>query len=68
MHVNCDVLANIPKPNKDNWLKEIDLLRQEFSENAFVLQVGSIDGTRAIRLLEARPDLKITGLEVEAPL
>lgn len=68
VYVNCDVLENIPKANRDNWLKEIDLLRQELPMNARVLQVGSMDGTRAIHLLEARPDLKVTGLEIEAPL
>jgi len=68
IYVNCDVLEDIPKPNRDNWLKEIDLLRLELPQNARILQVGSMDGTRAIRLLEARPDLKITGLEIEAPL
>lgn len=68
VYVNCDVLEDIPKPNRDNWLKEIDLLRLELPQNARILQVGSMDGTRAIRLLEARPDLKITGLEIEATL
>ncbi|HRY82547.1 MAG TPA: class I SAM-dependent methyltransferase [Candidatus Moranbacteria bacterium] len=68
VYVNCDVLENIPKPNRDNWLKEIDLLRLMLPKNARVLQVGSMDGARAIRLLEVRPDLKITGLEIEASL
>lgn len=68
VYVNCDVLENIPKPNRNNWIKEIDLLRLELPKNARVLQVGSMDGTRAMRLLETRPDLKITGLEIEAPL
>lgn len=68
VYVNCDILENIPKPNRDNWLKETDLLRLKLSKNAHVLQVGSMDGTRAISLLKARPDLKITGLEIEAPL
>ena len=27
-----------------------------------------MDGTRIIKLLEARPDLKLTGIEIEAPL
>ena len=68
VYVNCDVLEDIPKQNRDNWLKEIDLLQLELPQNAHVLQVGSMDGTRAIRLLTARPDLKITGLEIEASL
>ena len=61
IYVNCDVLEDIPKPNRDNWLKEIDLLRLDLAQNTSVLQVGSMDGTRAMRLLETRPDLKITG-------
>lgn len=68
VYVNCDVMENIPIPNRDNYLKEIELLRHEFSANAQILQVGSMDGSRVIRLLEARPDLKITGLEIEADL
>ena len=68
VYVHCDVLGDIPQPNRENWLKEIELLRGELPQNARVLQVGSMDGTRVIRLLEVRPDLKITGLEIEAPL
>ncbi len=68
VYVNCDVLEDIPQPNRENWLKEIELLKGELPQNARVLQVGSMDGTRVIRLLEARPDLKITGLEIEASL
>lgn len=68
VYVNCDVLENIPKANRDNWLKENDLLNLALSKNASVLHIGSMDGTRVICLLGARPDLKITGLEIEAPL
>jgi len=68
VYVNCDVLENLPKPNRENWLCEIELLRNQFPQNAKVLQVGSMDGTRIIHLLKARPDLDITGLEVERSL
>ncbi|MBI2665180.1 class I SAM-dependent methyltransferase [Candidatus Woesearchaeota archaeon] len=65
VYVNCDILEEIPLQNKANWLFEIKLLSQELSQNARVLQVGSMDGTRVIKLLEARNDLQITGLEIE---
>jgi SAM-dependent methyltransferase len=68
VYANCDVLDSIPKPNAENWLKEIELLAAELPRNASVLQVGSGNGARALRLLEARPDLKLTGLEIDADL
>jgi SAM-dependent methyltransferase len=66
IYINCDVLKKIPKLNRENWLKETELLEIELPKKAHVLQVGSMDGTRVISLLEARPDLLITGLEIEA--
>ncbi len=68
VYIKCDVLEDLPKLNRDNWLFEIKLLSKELSQNASILQVGSMDGTRIIKLLEARPDLKLTGIEIEAPL
>lgn len=65
VYIKCDELDNIPKPNKDNWLCEIELLTKELGLNARVLQVGCMDATRIIALLKARPDLKITGLDIE---
>jgi SAM-dependent methyltransferase len=65
VYIQCDELDNIPKLNKDNWLNEIDLLTKEFSLNAKILQVGCMDGTRIQALLKARPDLIITGLDIE---
>lgn len=66
--INCDILENIPQPNRENWLKEVELLKLELPQNARVLQIGSMDGTRIIHLLKLRPDLQITGLEIDAPL
>lgn len=68
VYMNCDVLENLPKPNRDNWLFEIELLSKELPQNSRVLQVGSMDGTRILKLLEVRPDLKITGIEIEESL
>ena len=65
VYIKCDELDNIPKINKDNWLYEIDLLKDKLSLNAKVLQVGCMDGVRIITLLKARPDLIITGLDIE---
>jgi methylase of polypeptide subunit release factors len=65
VYTQCDELNNIPKPNKDNWLREIDLMTQELKPNAKVLQVGCMNGIRIMALLEKRPDLVITGLDLE---
>ena len=65
VYVNCDILDKIPRENKDNWLFELNFLRKELSKNAKVLQIGSMDGTRILELLKARPDLKLTGLEID---
>jgi len=53
---------------RDNYLYETKLLSEKLPKNSTLLQVGSMDGERAIRLLNVRPDLKITGLEIEEPL
>jgi ubiquinone/menaquinone biosynthesis C-methylase UbiE len=65
VYVKCDELDNIPKPNRDNWLFEIEMLKKELSPNASVLQVGCMDGTRIIAILKERPDVRITGLDFE---
>lgn len=48
VYVNCDILEHIPEQNRNNWLEEIRLLQEILPNNARVLQVGSMDGTRAI--------------------
>ena len=65
VYINCDILDKIPELNRKNWVYETDLLKKELSRNAKVLQIGCMDGTRIISLLNARLDLKITGLEIE---
>lgn len=64
-YLNCDRLDKIPAINKQNWLFEFDLQRKLLPQNATVLQVGSMDATRIIEMLELRPDLRIIGLEIE---
>lgn len=65
-YLNCDELEKIPVLNKQNWLFEIGWLKNNLKSDATVLQVGSMDGVRAINILKVRPDLKITGLEIES--
>jgi SAM-dependent methyltransferase len=65
VYIKCDELDNVPKPNKENWLKEIELMAKVMKPNAKVLQVGCMNGVRIIALLEKRPDLDITGLDLE---
>ena len=68
VYIKCDDLDNIPPSMRDNYLYETKLLSEKLPKNSTLLQVGSMDGERAIRLLNVRPDLKITGLEIEEPL
>lgn len=65
VYVKCDELDDIPKPNKNNWLREIELMAETLKPNAKVLQVGCMNGVRIMALLEKRPDLDITGLDIE---
>lgn len=66
--INCDDLDNIPALHRQNYFFEHDYLVKTLKYNASVLQVGSMDGLRADRLLSARPDLEFTGLEIEENL
>ena len=66
--VRCDELENLPSENRANYLFELEWLASELPRDCTVLQVGSMDGMRARRLLEVRPDLHITGLEIEDEL
>ena len=68
VYVHCDELNKIPTVCRKNWETELRLLREKLPLNAHVLQVGSMDGTRMIALLDVRPDLQITGIEIERKL
>ncbi len=68
VYVNCDVLEKLPRLNRENWLYEIDLLCKELPRSSTVLQVGSMDGSRIFALLDKRPDLVLTGIEIESSL
>jgi len=65
VYSKCDNLDNIPSLMRDNYLRETELLVGLLPQNSSILQVGSMDGERIIRLLKLRPDLKVTGLEIE---
>jgi SAM-dependent methyltransferase len=66
--VKCDQLEGLPEPNRRNYLFELDLLEERLPMGARVLQVGSMDGERAVRLLKRRPDIQFTGLEIDPEL
>ena len=68
VYINCDDLNNLPTLMRTNYLFESQLLTKLLPPKSRVLQVGSMDGKRAIRLLTDRPDLQLTGLEIEKPL
>jgi len=65
VYSKCDDLDNIPPEMRDNYLCESELLAELLPRNSSVLQVGSMDGERIIRLLKLRPDLQAAGLELE---
>ncbi len=66
-YFHADDLEYIPKLNRENYEYETAQLIKLFPKNARVLQVGSMDGRRALRLLHLRPDLRYTGLDIEKP-
>lgn len=66
--INLDELEQLPALNRKNYLYETKLLHKELTKKAKVLQVGSMDGLRIIRIHEVRPDLQLTGLELEDEL
>lgn len=68
IYTHCDELEHLPELFRCNWLWELDRLAGILPEKATALQVGSMDGTRILRLLEKRPDVRITGLEIDAAL
>ena len=65
IYIHCDELANIPKVNLENWLYELEILVQKLPNAARVLQVGCGDGSRLIALHTERPDLVLTGLDID---
>lgn len=64
----CDNVDALPELNRQNYLFETDWLVQHLKPNAKVLQVGSADGRRIVRVLRQRPDLRWTGLEIDEEL
>lgn len=65
VYIHCDELDHLPEICRINWLKELRLLVDLLPRDAAVLQVGCMDGTRMIALLSARPDLQITGSDID---
>lgn len=68
VYIHCDQLDRIPLLHRENWEFELALVVKKLLPDSSVLQVGCMDGTRMIRLLERRPDLRVTGLEIEEGL
>ena len=67
-YVRFDELEKLPRLNRENYLFEHQYLVRNIPQGASVIQVGSMDGMRAIRLAADRPDLRIVGLEIESEL
>ncbi len=68
IYTHCDELEKLPEKHRLNWLYEFDRLCDLLPKGATVLQVGSMDGSRILRFLKKRPDLRITGLEIDREL
>ncbi|MBI2573745.1 methyltransferase domain-containing protein [Candidatus Woesearchaeota archaeon] len=67
-YIECDVLEQLPTLHRDNYNFETEFLTSHLPQNASVLQVGCMDGTRLLRLHQQRPDLELSGLEIEQDL
>ncbi len=68
IYIHCDELEHLPPMCRKNWEEEIALLAKTLKQRATVLQVGCMDGTRILALFQARPDLQISGLDIDQPL
>src|SRR5258708_20679953 len=66
--IHCDELDRLPEAHRANYLAELEILSRELPVGTAALQVGSMDGERIIRLLRLRPDLRLTGLEIDSEL
>jgi hypothetical protein len=60
-----DDLRGYTSRHRENYLLETAHLIKALPQGASVLQIGSMDGARAIGLLQARPDLAFTGLDID---
>lgn len=67
-YLRCDQLEKLPIICRDNWLFELDYLADSLPIKSNIIQVGCMDGTRLLSLLNRRPDLNCTGLDCEADL
>lgn len=65
VYIHCDELDRIPAVCRENWERELAILVDLLPQQAKVLQVGCMDGSRMIALLTHRPDLQITGSDIE---
>ena len=65
IYVHCDQLEKLPALNRENWLWESAWLIKNLEPNASVLQVGSCEGSRIVNIMKERPDLRITGIEID---
>ncbi len=65
---NFDELDFLPVLNRENYIFETDFLVRKIPEKSSLLQIGSMEGQRAVRLMQVRPDIKMTGMEIEAQL
>lgn len=66
--IKADELQLLPSGNRENYEFELEYLVDELPVGASILQVGSMDGVRAIRLMRRRPDLHFTGLDIDPSL
>ncbi len=65
IYIHCDQLEHLPALNRENWLWESAWLIENLKPNASVLQVGSCEGSRIVNVMKERPDLRITGIEID---
>ena len=63
-----DELDNLPALNRENYIFETEFLAEHIPQKSKVLQVGSMDGIRAVRLLRIRLDIDFTGLDIDEDL
>lgn len=65
IYVHCDELENIPAINRENWNRETEITVRELKPGASVLQIGCMNAKRLIAIQRQRPDLRLTGIDIE---
>lgn len=64
-YVNCENFNALPEVFREVYELETELVCKLLKRKSRVLQVGPMDGHRMVLIQDKRPDLHVTGLEID---